>query len=661
MKTSHEAIVDQMIALEYDATLPAPLGGTSDDLKCQAEVAKQSGALVQCILKNVDKCRVDLEKGKPLGVPPDLCATDYDKAAAAITKCTGKLRAGITDKCAGANLNLLKLCTPDETTSADDAATCLINTHTSLTDGPEIAAPADLIDYEFATRGGVCGDNVVNQLDEECDGTDDSACPGQCGTALVPDGNFACLCKTKPRMFVIEHANADTDNGYLGLSFDGHVVEGGGYLVDLYDCDGSGLCIAGPNCSLAPHSPCAVPSSAASGTTSDSICAGLGQGVCRKERTAAGPHCHVDINTKCNLTNVNDPVCNGVNDFCETTFHGPPVAQTAGGISVCAVQVASQDITGTVNINDGTAAVRVRSRARTFLGTQTDKPCPLCGGFCGISRNPCADDSECGPGEGSCITAPVCSDGPRQDKSCRPTPPFGGTNTYFGVTSVDCPVGNQTEVTQDGGIDVDVNPRTTGIVTLLPTQPCLGTGFTGNACLGGANEGHPCTGASQCPGGTCSPQCFCAGELYPNACTDACVGGANDAMDCTDDSDCPGGFCHAGDCRVDLGDTDSNQEGICTTGPLDSHCSSTIIQKCKDDNDCSTAECPFCQSGEICVSKNRPCFVNSGIIRIGSPRTPNGDSAGVYCVPANKTAINTSAGFPGPGALIHHETVQVVP
>ena len=26
----------------------------------------------------------------------------------------------------------------------------------------------------------ICGDNVVNQASEECDGTDDTACPGQC-------------------------------------------------------------------------------------------------------------------------------------------------------------------------------------------------------------------------------------------------------------------------------------------------------------------------------------------------------------------------------------------------------------------------------------------------------------------------------------------------
>jgi hypothetical protein len=32
-----------------------------------------------------------------------------------------------------------------------------------------------------------CGDNVVNQSYEQCDGTDDSACPGLC----VP---YSCLC-----------------------------------------------------------------------------------------------------------------------------------------------------------------------------------------------------------------------------------------------------------------------------------------------------------------------------------------------------------------------------------------------------------------------------------------------------------------------------------
>jgi hypothetical protein len=661
MKTSHSNIVDQMIALEYDATVSAPYGGAPEDLKCQAEVAKKSGALVQCILKNVDKCRGDLQKGKPLGVPPDLCATDYDKAAAAIAKCRTKLTDGIAGKCSDQQITDLKICTPDQTDPAG-AATCLIDEHTARTDGVEIAVPADLIDYEFATRGGVCGDNVVNSLDEECDGTDDAACPGLCGTALVPDGHFACLCKNKQRLVVVEHANADTDNGWQGVSVDGGVVEGGDYLVDLYDCDGGGLCIAGPNCSLAPHSPCAVPMTAASGTTSDSICAGLGQGVCRKERSANGPHCYQNINKKCDPKQPQDPVCNGVNDFCRVTYHGPPVAATATGVSVCNVSVLSEDVVGTVNINDGTAAVKIRQRARTYQGIQQNKPCPVCGGFCGTSREPCATTADCGVSGGTCITAPICSDGVRKDLPCRASAPFGGYNQFFGVTSVDCPPNTAflTDTTGNG-LDINVNPRTTGTAILLPSFPCTDAKFSSNACVGGANEGRPCTVVGDCPGGTCTGQCFCSGEVQPNACEDACVGGPNDAAGCMTDSECPSGFCHVGDCRVNPSDTDSNQEGICTAGPVVGHCSTTVIRGCNNDAECSQAQCSFCSTGETCIVGLRQCFVNSGIIRTGNPRTPNGESGGAYCVPGNATAINTTAGFPGPGALIQHETVYYTP
>lgn len=658
MQTSHEDIIDQMIALEYDATV---VSATGDDLKCQAEVAKQSGALVACILKNVSKCRGDLQKGKELGVPPDLCATDYGKAATAIAKCKTKLTAGIDGKCTAQQITDLKICTPDQTSEAA-AATCLINEHTVRTDGTQIAVPPDLIDYEFVARGGLCGDNVINSLNEECDGTDDAACPGQCGTAVIPDGHFACLCKNKTRLVVVEHANADTDNGWMAVSVDGGVVEGGNYLVDLYDCDITGLCIAGPNCSGFPHSSCAVPLASPSGTTSDSICAGLSQGVCRKERSANGPHCYQNINKKCNPRLPGDPVCNGVNDFCQTTFHGPPVAATATGVSVCNISVFSEDVAGTVNRLDGTAAVKVRQRARTYQGIQQNKPCPLCGGFCGISRDPCATNADCPVGEGTCITAPICSDGTRKDLACRATAPFGGLNNFFGVTSVDCPPNTALLTDQQGnGLDINANPRTTGTATLLPSFPCTGSGFTSNACLGGTSEGRTCTVASECPGGTCTGQCFCAGEPAPNPCTPACVGGPNDAAGCIVDSECPSGFCHGGDCRVDPLDNDSNQEGVCTSGPVVGHCSSTEIRGCNTNAECSQAQCSFCTTGETCIIGNRQCFVNSGIIRTGTPRTPNGESGGAYCVPSNATGIDSTAGFPGPGALIQRETVIYTP
>ncbi len=663
MKTSHTNLVDQMFALEYDATVTS-LPDKADQ-KCQAEIAKQSGAYTLCVLKNVQKCRNDLNKGKELGIPADLCATDYDKASTAIQKCADKLIAGIDAKCTAGQIDALNVCTPDEDNEAD-ASACLILEHGNKTDTTEIAVPADLIDFEYATRGGLCGDNIVNNLNEECDGTDDSACDNQCGTAVDPDGHFACLCKTKARMVVVEHSNADTDNGWNGTSSDGGVVEGGNYLVDLYDCLG-GLCNAGPSCSGVPHSPCNVAFDAPSGTSANAICAFLGQGTCRKERTANGPHCFQNIDKKCDLSilNGNDPICNGVGDFCQTSFHGPPVAAFAGGVSVCNVSIFSEDSVGTANINDGTASVKVRQRARTMQGLEISKPCPVCGGFCGISRDRCDDDGDClASGGGSCITAPICSDGLRKDKACRLTAPFGGLNNFFGVTSVDCPPDPsvQGDLTSGGGLDINANPRTTGTVTLLPSFNCSAPGFSGKTCLGGTSEGRPCTVASECPGGSCSPQCHCSGQAQPNDCNAACVGGGNDMVECVVDSECPGGFCHPGDCREDVFDLDSTQEGICVAGPLDGKCSIHSFQSCDADADCATPSetCPEC-SGETCVFTNRACFVNSGIIRTGTPRTPNGESGAIYCVPGNNIAINSGAGFPGPGALIQRETMLVTP
>lgn len=130
---------------------------------------------------------------------------------------------------------------------------------------------------------------------------------------------------------------------------------------------------------------------------------------------------------------------------------------------------------------------------------------------------------------------------------------------------------------------------------------------------------------------------------------------------CAADSDCPGGFCHPSDCRLDPLDLDSDQEGICSAGPVDKFCSVTSYHSCSNDSQCAAPLCPDCQGGETCVGRSRACFINSGITRTGTPGTPERETAAVYCVPANKPAINTSAGFAGPGALIQREYVQTVP
>src|SRR5690606_14710509 len=151
---------------------------------------------------------------------------------------------------------------------------------------------------------------------------------------------------------------ADTDNGWTGNSADTGVAEGGGYLTDLYDRDGSGFCRVGPSCSLPPHSPCHVLHSAPSATTGDSSFSALRQRVCRKSVTATGPHCAQDIQKKCNVNDPYDPVCDGPGDYCVITPGAPPDGVASGGVAVCNVTVLSEDVVGTVNLLTGESVVR---------------------------------------------------------------------------------------------------------------------------------------------------------------------------------------------------------------------------------------------------------------------------------------------------------------
>lgn len=655
---SHDSIVASMLALQYDASLAAPIA--KPDLGCQAEIAKQSAALVTCTLKAVQKCRAGIMRGKLPFIPPHTCATDEPKTAAAIAKCEAKLSGALTKRCTDAQMASLSVCEPNQATVAA-ATPCLVDAHLTLTDGPAIDVPPDLVDYQYAVRGGLCGDGVVNNVAEECDGDDDGACPGACGAASEPHGYFACLCTTTPRIRVVEHADADTDNGWTGLSADAGVAEGGGYLADLYDCDGSGLCNLGPSCSLPPHSSCHVLANAPSGTTGNAICAGLGQGDCRKGPTATGPHCAQDVQKKCDMNDPNDPVCDAPGDSCVVTLGSPPEGAYSGGVTVCNVLTLSEDVVGTVNIVTGESAVRAPQLSRTYNRSvgSANKPCPVCGGFCAGDKERCASDEDCVFNAGPCVNALVCSDGPREGRVCRTTPPFGHSG-QFGATSVDCPPGGG-EITSAAGLALYVTERTTGTATLAPTHQCTSPGFMGNTCRGGSSTGRPCSIASECPGGTCDPQCFCAGQVRPNGCSSACVGGTSDSAECITDSDCPGGFCHAADCRLDPTDTDSVQEGICTTGPADSHCSITSYRPCTSDASCTAPDCPYCEVGETCVTKNRACFLNSGIVRQGTPRTPEGMSVGVYCVMGDNGAVNSVAGFPGPAAFTQPELQLIEP
>jgi hypothetical protein len=666
------------INTEYDSTVVLPLG--SDDIKCQKEVGKAGAKFVSALMKSVQKCRnalldcktvtsggIDTTVCKLSGLSPQTCAVNDPKTADAVTKARDKAIAAITKKCTvpPADLGVLKLCDPDQGTTAA-AATCEADVHQDLTDNPDTSAIPDLLDYQYAQRG-QCGDNRRNQPSEECDGTDDSACPGACGGA---SGFFPCFCQNTPRTRVVEHANADLDNGWSGQSHDSGIVEGGGYVADLWDCDGPGgpdtLCAVGPSCSLPPHSPCSPSPSAA--VTGNSICAGLGQGTCRTTAAGAtGPHCEKDFQKRCR-PDQND--CNVLpGDRCVQQAHGAPLPLVAGGVAVCVVNTFTEDVTGTTDLATGAGAVRLRQDSATFPGGSTQQPCPVCGGFCSgpgsqdapNTRTLCSSDADCSGGR-SCVLENICSWGPDYDKPCRPNPPFGGPTQFFGNPSKDCRRA-ASNGPAFGVIDILFNPATTGATTRTANTACgspAPPGFTGRTCAGGTNQHAPCTVASECPGGTCNLQCFCpfGGDTSrPNGCQAACLGGTSDAQPCTDNSECPGGFCHPADCRLNPSDTDSAQEGLCTVGPADNTCSVNTFLACETDADCSGAACPFCEPGETCVSVPRQCFVNPTILRSGTPGTPDRTTAAIFCIAATgEDAVDAVAGLPGPGAITQPAT-----
>ena len=660
---THEAAVDEMIDIEYGTTTG---GLTQEQQKCQSEIAKSAGKFLVAKLKLIQKCRNDLNKGKLTGFAAENCASE-PKTAEKIAKETAKVQDKIAGKCTDAIINgtctgcsqPLDVCNPNATTVAQ-VQSCIVQTHGDEVDTTSPTA-VDLIDIEYAAQPS-CGDGIRNQPDEECDGpNDDAACDGLCGES---DGNFPCLCTNIKRQAVIEHADADLDNGWTGISHDSGIVEGGSYVVDLYDCDNvtDFLCTVGPSCEVASfgdfHAPC----------DNNAQCQFFGLGNCRKTRQALGPHCNLDIQVVCD----NDGDCPGIGNFCVTHNHGAPLPLSSGGVSVCVINQFSENVVGTTNLQDGSGAVRLRQNSATYLGPVTDQPCPVCGGFCagnlgmggGVGqRQRCNVDADCPNPPNHCVTDNICSYGENADKACRPEPPVGGPTDLFGNPSSDCGPPPGFPISGFPGLDILFNPATTGTTTLLPTFEC-DFPFQGNKCIGGTVEGKTCTSNADClGGGTCNEQCFCPSgggvQQRPNRCNSACRNGSNNGLPCANDAACPGGFCEVAACRPNPSDTDSSNEGACVAGPSDGVCSTTRFKGCSSDVDCQAANCSFCEPGETCEFSPAQCFVSSGIVRSGEAGIPDKKTAAIFCIAGTtSSAINSTAGLPGPGTITTPTTTE---
>jgi len=170
-----------------------------------------------------------------------------------------------------------------------------------------------------------------------------------------------------------------------------------------------------------------------------------------------------------------------------------------------------------------------------------------------------------------------------------------------------------------GGLDIGFQPVTTGAVSFATNQTCDGPGHT--------NE-----------------QCWCDGQPQANQCASACDGGSNNNGPCSSDAECPGapaGACKPL-CRQIVGQAVG--EGECPAGPIAQTCANAPEISCQTNSNCPGATGP-------CVAANQRCFINP-IERVGTPGTTENISVATFCIPATSaSAINSTAGLPGPGAI----------
>ncbi len=617
MLLRHGEKADEMLTEQYGSA-SGPLDTAV--LKCQIGAAKAAAKFLSSKLKCLEKkCRSQLDLNR-LTINPADCEIE-PATAACIQKAVTKLDSGVSKKCTDTDIAALDICTSGSATVAD-AQQCLNQAHED--------AANFLINIEHPAAPS-CGDEVVNQPTEECDGTDDSACPGLCGAS---DGFFPCLCTNIPRSFNRYDQNADLETGWTGQSHDGKVVDGGGYFASISHCGdlGPNICLTGPACvATAQH------------CRDDSDCPGADTCVATQLRTL--PHCADNAKEACRICNGGSrggQLCLVDGDCpagtclsctsgaeCVFSFNGFPLPIAGGGTSVCVVDTLVEDVFGTVNKVTGESSEFLRENSKTFLSKSVPMPCPVCGGFCASAKGLaglCWADSDCPTGD-TCILSRVCNDGPNKGKPCSPLPPRGGPTAGFGSTSLDCPPDPGQNIS-DLGLDIAYDPFVTGVVTVSASFTCTnfkicagnqsactvdGDCPTGQVCksiCSGSLE--PCTTSADCPGTeTCDQKCagtgeeclgvpdcptgqlctqpircFIAGQKRPNDCNAACIGGPDDGVQCSTGTDCSSLECRPAVCRLNARDPDNPGPKKC----------SVSLSTCT-----ATSDCP---SGETCNSLN---------------------------------------------------------
>lgn len=459
-----DIIAAEMLRQSYGDLTGSP-ALSKDAESCLSTIVKSLPKSASKMAAAVAKCRTAQLTSSEAVILPDNCPTDDAKTASSIDKTTQTFLDGIAQACTDASVAELDLCGQGlgaitTVAAAQDCLGLVLEESSYSVEDPETRTYVDLsiINGSYpSTASARCGDNLVNQLPnqffllgEECDGTDDAACPGEC---LPPGDVFSCTCGNvaRARTFA-DGPTSDLDNGWTGASQNSKVTDGAGFISTLTNCD------------CDQFDP--VDKSTCIGASSDPVCDTYASLKPRcSQRIGDGTTCDEVGNNNGAHTDTDCRACDeystNTGDFC------------TGSARYCI---------GGANTGDA-------------CNLDTDCPAGSCNGSGACLTGPfagngCSSNAQCGVCVGgannglACGVNANCPGGACSVNACSNATCFGGPND-----GIQC--GTATQCLGGG---------TCNIGTLK--------------CDGGSNPGANCLVASQCTGGNCSPNSDCGSQCF---------------------------------------------------------------------------------------------------------------------------------------------------
>jgi hypothetical protein len=654
----------------------------SDQASCHKAITKNGSKLFNTVIKAVAKCQSTEEKGGSQTVSDCISNPDF---ASLTDEAYNKARVGIQNGCEGVPLtSALDPCGGEITVF--DMAVCVV-------DAARMSALELVTQYlvleptpttTTSTSTSTTGEPTTTTTGEPTTtttllGTQDPLCPNLGELTLYSkNSNIPCTSNTdcdEPRFCNTALAAprcetvADLDSGWNGAGHGSDINDQVKTRAKLL-CEGP----ASPGCG-------------------ECLVTGL-------DPSSRNCRCANNILTVCDEPlQADSDDCGG--NVCNCYF-GAPFPLSAQGTPVCVSNKFSADISGTANPDLGSGEISANLRAQVFTGYTLDLPCPVCGGKCSDDQSGCIFDSDC-TGNADCvqdvpgdtIRNGVCIRDPDFHTGSGEPCDIDGINANFpavigvvpggggGGYSIDCQpdagknaagAGLKIALTQTTGIsslgfDVDCNGPTAGttecpclVCSTSQTDPCdsnADCALLPGSCSGAPSGGGiPCTSDAQCTGVDIGP----CNNI--NRCT------KKTAQNCTSNNDCLNqnvGPCALQTCTAkgtgvtpkpnfctDTICTDQGGgEGLCVNGPNFLFCDAIVKSDgesaagCLNNGDCSENGYGLCT-----VQKLASCFLDP-IVASGVPDPEFPIAAATFCIPpASNTAVNSSAGLPGPGRVV---------